>query len=258
MRALALLIALLALPAAAQDGALSEVGRKFDQSDVNRDGVVDESEMRAQERRRFVAVDRNGDGVLSGAEFEGGEQPAGLTEAGAAQWRASRRYQFGRLDRDDDGRLTAGEFEGQGRGAFAAADADRDGRLTRIELTAYMARAQAAMREQALARRLVAMDDDGDGLVDAREFDLVRGEAFARVDLDADGLLTFEEFLGPGEASAARRARAQTEFDADDRDSDGRLNALEFRASGRRLFETLDANGDERLDMSEFRAAAGL
>ena len=42
--------------------------RRFDRMDVDHDGFVDRSEVRAALTRRFRRMDRNGDGLLSGEE----------------------------------------------------------------------------------------------------------------------------------------------------------------------------------------------
>jgi hypothetical protein len=77
---------------------------------------------------------------------------------------------FDRLDTDHDGTVSIGELHGRlGRGAFSAADPDRDATLTRDEYLAVV------------EQRFRAADPDGDGTVSAREFRTPAGRALARL-----------------------------------------------------------------------------
>lgn len=104
--------------------------------------VVAAGAMRGFERD-FDRIDRNGDGLLSWAEFESHvveifyfadlDNNGGLTHAEAPPGIRDRWDEF---QREDDGRLSLAEFIKHHRGMFEAADADGDGSLSRKELDA--------------------------------------------------------------------------------------------------------------------------
>jgi hypothetical protein len=93
--------------------------------------------------RDFDRIDRNGDGLLSWAEFESHviemfyfadlDNNGRLTYAEAPPGIRDRWDEF---DRKDDGRLSLAEFIEHHRRMFEAADANGDGSLSRQELDA--------------------------------------------------------------------------------------------------------------------------
>lgn len=91
----------------------------FTSLDRNRDNRIAESEW-LYDYQAFDRADRNGDGVLSRAEFLASDTDAADT--------------FSSQDSNNDGRLTIGEWQGTRR-AFTDRDANGDGVISRREFT---------------------------------------------------------------------------------------------------------------------------
>jgi Ca2+-binding EF-hand superfamily protein len=91
----------------------------FTSLDRNRDNRITESEW-LYDYQAFDRADRNGDGVLSRAEFLASDSSAGDT--------------FSSQDTNNDGRLTIGEWQGTRR-QFTDRDANGDGVISRREFS---------------------------------------------------------------------------------------------------------------------------
>lgn len=139
MRSITLLaaaLACLASPALAQPG-----GDWFGAADADRDGSVTRTEFVRHRDASFGRLDRNGDGVVSPADFPrlASRRPeafARLTEA------------FGGADRNGDGAISRGELAQTPPVMFGRADTNRDGRVTRAEYDAARARLRATVRQR--------------------------------------------------------------------------------------------------------------
>lgn len=135
------LLAIAVLPAAA--AAQQARGRQDDQKQRERrverfrgmdrdgDGVITRAEWRGNDQS-FRRQDTNGDGVLSGAET-GGLTPGARGAAVDAQAALDRRNAaFSRADTNNDGRLGRDEWRGN-LASFNRADSNHDGAVTRVE-----------------------------------------------------------------------------------------------------------------------------
>ena len=92
------------------------------------------------------------------------------------------------------------------------------------------------------ARQLFKMlDDNGDGEVTFEEFQARKILTFTARDENQDNSLSFNE---------VRITREQ--FDAVDRNKDGKISGLEFVDSPFGQYETYDLNKDGSIDMQEF------
>jgi Ca2+-binding EF-hand superfamily protein len=137
------------------------------------------AEFRKSNEAMFHRLDWNGDGKLTVAEY------------GAAQ-----RVRFVQLDRDGAGFVSCGagdRLSGAGRGGLNAFcrdnDTNMDGRVTRAELDAAIARrfSQGAAGAQTMVvAQFVAGEEQRYGIANVR--------LFRRLDIDEDGLLTIKEF----------------------------------------------------------------
>jgi Ca2+-binding EF-hand superfamily protein len=202
-----------------------QYGALFKQADKNGDGVVDATEAGSNNlfRGAFQAMDRDGDGKVSEAEFN-----AYLDLLQQLQARARRacvtlvlsdesRGLFDLLDVDRDGRLSVRELRGAvellgkldgGKGHLTRADLPRSYRLTvrsgaakkgGFDFSAIFEdiyggsyQAEADDRPAAGPAWFRKMDRNRDGDVSRREW-LGSEELFRRIDADGDGLISAAE-----------------------------------------------------------------
>lgn len=150
----------------------------------------------------------------------GGEQTGPATEASADAPDAAsavppaasnpelvnRNVGFAGTDTDRDGRLSSAEYAASSTRLFSAMDIDDDGGLTVSEMDG----ARIAMRINGgpSSEKMIAnADNDGDEKLTIAEFVGDVNRRFARVDTDADGFLTRQEFdIGHPEVGAAARS----------------------------------------------------
>ncbi|MGN5374427.1 EF-hand domain-containing protein [Sphingomonas hankookensis] len=127
----------IATPAAAQRGG----GDWFAAADTDRDSVVTRAEFLRHRDASFTRLDRNGDGVVSPADFPrlARRKPDALDRLMAA---------LDGADTNGDGAISRGELGAAPPWMFDLADANRDGRVTRAEYDAARAR-----RKDAIDRR---------------------------------------------------------------------------------------------------------
>jgi Ca2+-binding EF-hand superfamily protein len=167
--------------------------RLFDLLDADGDGVapladifesLDLKRAEARQVKRVRALDANSDGKVTRAEAVAGVQAE-------IEYQTRRRLNN---DADGDGQLTSLEYalsvpdpEGKAdssgltplqQSAFKADDLDGNGRITRIEIEARVARGYAGSYWALLmALRARRADIDRDGLIDEREFALIIGKS---------------------------------------------------------------------------------
>jgi EF hand len=117
-------------------------GRMMRMIDANADGVIGADEAATMADRMFGRLDQNGDDILDKAEFA---TPPGRRGKGWFNWGSSeeaaavlkvREDKFTALDADKDGKLTKVEFFAEAQQRLAAADADKDGKVTPWEFRA--------------------------------------------------------------------------------------------------------------------------
>ena len=114
-----------------------QAGALFRQLDNNRDGAISLGELLSARRIVFRRLDTDKNGTISVAEFAAREASIvaasgrALPPRSALPVRASRRFR--QLDGDNNAQLSVGEYLAVGRISFAAADSDRNGRLSRAE-----------------------------------------------------------------------------------------------------------------------------
>lgn len=94
---------------------------------------------------------------------------------------------FSRFDADGDGKVAIAEIEGRAREFVSAADADKDGYITKDEMEAF----HQSRRAEREARRFP--DADNDGYVSRREFEDAARIRFDELDANGDGLISRDE-----------------------------------------------------------------
>lgn len=175
-----------------------------------------------QTRQRFGALDRDGDGAVSRAEFD------------ASSERIWGRHQ-------QQGAET-------GKKEQAAPPQPRRRDLLSMPTT------------HTPQGFLALFDTDGDGKVSRAEFDAVRAAHFSAADEDGDGRLSLDEYLAEYEDRLDRRMatlldgsdrQTRVRFGALDVNKDGRVSWVEYQASGKRLFNRADRNDDGVVDAAD-------
>lgn len=139
MPILALLAFAAAGPADAQgvdDAANRLFERLLARMDSDGDGALSAAEGEAMAERMFEHRDANGDAVLTRDEFMATRGAGRLSADQRAKLEAFRAQRFKEMDKNGDGQVSGEEYFAAAQGRFQAADADRDGRVTREEMGA--------------------------------------------------------------------------------------------------------------------------
>jgi Ca2+-binding EF-hand superfamily protein len=182
-----------------------------------------------------------------------------------------------RYDKDGDGYLSREEAPPFLRPQFDKADQNKDGKLDRQEIAAvlrvlrqrFAAKLPAAnsAEVEAIYQRLLKLDSDGDGKISRAEAKGPLAKQFEKLDTNKDGYLDKSELRRAAQLIVALRqkggagaikgpTKADTlDFDALDRNADGRLTRDEVRGTPLEpLFDQIDTNHDGRIDPAEFKA----
>ncbi len=109
---------------------------------------------------------------------------------------AHREDRFKEMDSNSDGRVTAAEHETAAATKFGAADANKDGSLTKGELTGFMVDEKGKSgrkAEKKSDKKISKLDANGDGVLTQQEFADGHKQMFSKADANGDGALTMEE-----------------------------------------------------------------
>lgn len=221
--------------------------RVFTLTDRDDSGTLDLNEFRTRPSEVwFARTDRNGDDLLSLAEYEAVN--GGLVQNGRSK------LVFGLLDQDSDGKLALTEFvNSPPEESFYKRDRDADDALSLIEFSVWCTTEED---RSSAAAAFEAKDCDENGLMSLTEFKLSPAEAnFRRLDSDGDGKLGLEEFAAE-DSTAEALARATRVFSVRDANEDGSLSREEYDATSNAVtFFERDADGDGSWDAEEFHRA---
>jgi len=171
--------------------------------------------------RRFQGLDRDGDGRITRAEWNGGDRA------------------FDRHDWNGDGVLSGDEVRpGARRDARQdrAPDGYHDGEAEYTDWTAGGFR---------------SLDHDGNDRITTDEWHFDR-EIFRRADRNGDGVLTRSEFLGEPWTATGRAGGLFPRVDAND---DGAITRREWPGSAA-TFDSLDRDGDGRVSREELSGSS--
>ncbi|WP_126942967.1 EF-hand domain-containing protein [Xanthomonas sp. BRIP62409] len=237
------------------------------QHDDDRDGRITAADFAAFRRARFDATDRNHDGSVDEdeyvAEFRQRRQQA-LEQERSAQ-AAHGRQRFAALDADGDGQVARTEFDAAGAQDWARGQAA----LTAAAKAPPGDRTQAFDRDggrpgmpdsQSAEGFLALYDENGDGKVGRKEYAGLRAAQFASADGDRNAALSPDEYRVEFEDRLNRRLTAleqaddrqvHVRFKVLDTDKDQRMTFAEYQASGLRTFARVDRNHDGVVDASD-------
>jgi Ca2+-binding EF-hand superfamily protein len=214
---------------------------RFSDMDRNGDRVITRAEWRGSDRS-FRAHDWNGDGTLSGDEIRVGAGRDTTEEdydpAGQPVFRNWTERGFANLDRNGDGRISRAEWY-YDREGFIRADRNRDNVLTKAE---FLGNEVDDDRDD----RFDYLDVNNNGRIERSEWH-GSSDTFEWMDRNNDGTLSRAEAVG-GEFSK------QDLFASLDANNDGLITTNEWQWS-RQSFVRQDRNGDGQLSRSELTNA---
>lgn len=161
--------------------------QRFNDIDTNKDGKVTLAELTASRESWLARVDTNKDGVASSEELKAGFE---------AHKKERLEKMFAAQDQNKDGRLARTESH-MPSAWFERADQNHDGVLTLAELTdarKNVARDHEGKPRHDGKRHGAGLDENGDGKVDRAELSQAAARQMTRLDTNADGSLTIDEF----------------------------------------------------------------
>ena len=227
--------------------ASAQAKKDFDRKDTDKDGMLTVQEFgRRLKAGTFHEKDADGDGLLSKKECL-----AGVSGADSIRLETDL---FMLRDRDANDRLTLSEYTTQTpEVAFRKMDRDGNGEL---DLAEFRQSDVPDGSDQCVKLAFEATDADGSGGIGPTEYGARSNRAwFMRMDIDADGRLSREEFAARNTA-LVQTNRFEPLFKA--MDSDGNLAVSEeeyCRESTEVSFIRRDDNGDGRLAFAEYSGA---
>ena len=174
-------------------------------ADVNKDGVIDQTEFQASRDQWFQNLDTNKDGFITADELKAfgdqmhadwakkhadANQGAGTTQPDNApsDSRGSRMadHILKRVDTDHDGKISKVEFDTEGSAMFKRLDKNSDGKIASDEMPQHRWGHMAGMMFD-------RMDADGDGKVTKAEFSAAGDKMFQKLDKNGDGVIEKDE-----------------------------------------------------------------
>ena len=172
-------------------------------ADLNKDGVIDQTEFQQSRDKWFADLDADKDGFVTADELKAfgdkmhaewakkhadqanNDQPADAKKHGDFSQRILKR-----VDTDKDGKISKAEFDAEGSKLFAKLDENSDGKISESEMPQrHWARFCGKMFDR--------MDADQDGKVTKAEFQAAGEKMFQRMDKNGDGIIEKDEMQKP-------------------------------------------------------------
>ncbi|PID55091.1 MAG: hypothetical protein CR978_00360 [Gammaproteobacteria bacterium] len=238
--------------------------RVLKEYDANGDDSVTWAEYNDWRRARFDKTDTNSNGTVDEEEYVNEYEArfnASLKKEHARHQEQTKR-RFAALDKDDNEMLAFAEYEKSGNGMFSRWDCDNNSVVNAVDKQCKKAHKAGKKHRRSFLRmptshslrgfmRLYDANDDGE--VSKREFDRERRTTFHLTDANKDGKVNFSEYADEYNArldTAMQRTRRgairQTyiRFAVLDDNDDDMMTFDEFQLSGKRIFVRWDKNGD--------------
>ena len=225
------------------------LGERLKEMDADKDGAVTLEEFLARREPSLARFDGNKDGFIDAAELEA------ATKESADYW--VRRF-LKRFDADHDGKVTKEEFTKARRERFARRDLDDDGRIGPEDMGAGMRERFRRWREDRASEGKDPAEAGKEAKKDGWSFGLDRllGRAerqFSRLDRNGDGFVDAKDFEArTAERTAHATRRFLKRFDAD---GDGKVSRDEFNRFARDRFANLDLDGDGKITEADLPPA---
>jgi len=194
----------LATAALADGGPSGGHGGFLKSADLNKDGVIDQTEFQTTRDKWFADLDTNKDGFVTADELKA------FGDKMHAEWAKKHGDQadnkpedkpngkhgdftqhiLERVDTDKDGKISKAEFDAEGSKLFAKLDENGDGKIASNEMPQrHWARFGGHMFDR--------MDADHDGQVTKAEFQAAGEKMFQRMDKNGDGIIEKDEMQAP-------------------------------------------------------------
>jgi Ca2+-binding EF-hand superfamily protein len=154
-------------------------------ADLNKDGVIDQSEFQQSRDKWFADLDSNKDGFVTADELKA------FGEKMHAEWAKKHADQADKADANKKhGEISKAEFDAEGSKLFARLDDNGDGKIAANEMPQrHWARFGGRMFDR--------MDADKDGKVTKAEFEAAGDKFFQRLDKNGDGIIEKDEMQKP-------------------------------------------------------------
>ena len=259
----------------------------INQYDANQDWSLSLAEFDKARESRFNITDENNDGFVDESEYVfeyKNRMDNQLTKDRQGQIKQTI-IRFNALDKNENTRIDLAEYQGSGERTFTYFDTNKDGVINESDptpkrrakkanktLTATQQR-EAQIKRLPRAKRVLSMptthsfkglltkyDANDDKTITPEEIAIVRQKIWDLADENNDGWISEQEYLYEFEdrmdmqiAKTRKSAVKQTyvRFGILDKDKDGKMTLAEYQASGHRSFNRFDTDNNKTVTLDE-------
>ncbi|OIQ47853.1 MAG: hypothetical protein BM565_04600 [Gammaproteobacteria bacterium MedPE] len=259
----------------------------INQYDANQDWSLSLAEFDKARESRFNITDENNDGFVDESEYVfeyKNRMDNQLTKDRQGQIKQTI-IRFNALDKNENARIDLAEYQGSGKRTFTYFDTNKDGVISESDpapkrrakkaektLTATQQR-ETQIKKLPRAKRVLSMptthsfnglltkyDANDDKTITPQEIAIVRQKIWDLADENNDGWISEQEYLYEFEdrmdmqiAKTRKSAVKQTyvRFGILDKDKDGKMTLAEYQASGHRSFNRFDTDNNQIVTLDE-------